>query len=238
MADTDIISDRKMAQSFSAFWQELTPLGDAYIRAINLQKDRLGTPLKSELPGDRRGLVNELSFRLFRYSVEMGRSPDANAVRVIEDSVRIFIQRLPRMGKDVGNLNEMEREEASALAERMFAAFGADDADHSLLIGPRFKGCGRLLACEGDVLQKTILWEVKAGERDFRVADLRQLLVYCALNDVGGDHQIESIGVYNPRSAVCFRESIPTVCERIAGRPPGDLFFEIQQFLCSDVSSV
>jgi hypothetical protein len=238
MADSSVISDRRMAQGFSSFWQELAPMADAYIRSINLRKERLGPPLKSSLRAERRGLVNEFAFRLFRYEIEHGNKPNTAAEGKLATAVRQFIRSMPRMEQGVAPIGTVERAEARKLRDRLATAFVATEGEPALIVGPRFPGCGRMLPCEGDVLQGVTLWEVKPGERDFRVHDLRQLLLYSALNHVGRTYAIESIGILNPRSGVYVAEELSAVCMSIAGRTPNDIFEEIQQFLCMEVPSI
>ncbi len=52
----------------------------------------------------------------------------------------------------------------------------------TIRVSPRFEGCGWLDECEADFLTSNVLVEVKAGDRAFRSIDLRQVLIYCALN--------------------------------------------------------
>jgi hypothetical protein len=60
-----VITEKRFAASHHAFWHELLPMGEHYVRQCNLKLARFDAPLRSQLSPKLRGVVNELGFRLF-----------------------------------------------------------------------------------------------------------------------------------------------------------------------------
>ncbi len=89
------------------------------------------------------------------------------------------------------------RHDAIAIASRLHVFF--EGKAESTIIKPRFPGCGWVNEAEGDVLDRNTLFEVKAGERPFRLADIRQVLCYCALDFSAKTYGINEVSVINPR---------------------------------------
>jgi hypothetical protein len=88
----------------------------------------------------------------------------------------------------------------------------------------------RLLKAEG-------IFEIKAGDRNVRSVDLRQLLVYSALNYADQKRQIQRIGLFNPRVGTHFSATLDEFCAEISGRPTIELLSEIVQvFSSGDIS--
>src|SRR5690606_35885981 len=87
----------------------------------------------------------------------------------------------------------------------------------STILRPKFSGCGLISECEGDLIEGTCLYEIKAGDRTFRVVDLRQLLTYSALAYAEGALSFSEIGIFNPRRGVAWRKSLEEVCYALSG---------------------
>jgi hypothetical protein len=92
---------------------------------------------------------------------------------------------------------------------------------------PNFAGCGFLNPCVGDVLIGQELYEVKAGNRQFRSTDLRQLMTYCALNYAAGTHAITKAGCINPRRGTYFVLDLDAIAHEMAGKSSSELFSDI-----------
>jgi hypothetical protein len=98
-------------------------------------------------------------------------------------------------------------------------------------VAPHFPGCGWLDECEGDVFYQGRLVEIKAGERGFRGTDIRQLLIYCALNQAAQKYDISRVCLLNPRVGVELDVQLEQLCRDIAGRSALDVLAEIVQFV-------
>ena len=71
------------------------------------------------------------------------------------------------------------------------------------------------------------LFEVKAGDRSFRATDVRQLLVYCALNHAAGAFRIRNVGLVNPRVGTRALVGLDECALQMAGASAPDLLAAI-----------
>ncbi len=209
-------------------------MSDEYVRARNRQLGRFAPPLKSKLAADRRGAVNELGFRLFAASLAEDASADAlpasTVGQCVEDTL-VFVIGAQVGGNRAGlTMDDADVEEATVLGKRLFLFFHEVNA-RNLAPFPVFRGCGWVDECVGDVLSDEALFEVKAGGRNFRSIDLRQVLVYCALNFASRAYDIPRICLVNPRMGVFLDEPVDRLCGELAGRPASDILSDIIQFI-------
>ena len=241
-----MISERKLANAFSSFWRELLPMSDSYLRRLNLECERFETPIKSDLHnnGKRRSIVNEMAFTQFTHCIDEDGllSPKkfgATELRVISDQVRRYISRienpLSKTLLDVVNKDEML--ESVKIRKRLLVFFN----HHSIgpfIPSPVFHGCGTLQTCRGDVLSQKTLFEIKAGDRHFRIPDLRQVLVYCSLNFASHQYEFEYICLVNPRTGLFFTERVDRLLIEMSGRSSFSFFTEFIDFVCAERVSI
>jgi len=83
-----------------------------------------------------------------------------------------------------------------------------------------------------------ILIEVKAGDRNFRSPDIRQVLTYCVLNQIEKLHDIRRICFVNPRRALYALVDLDTLCLQLSSKSPPELLSEIEYFLSSGEMSL
>jgi hypothetical protein len=95
------------------------------------------------------------------------------------------------------------------------------------LFDPSFPGSGVVSSCRGDLLAGTTLVEVKAGNRGFRAEDVRQVLVYLALNYVARQHEITHMMLLNPRSGHYSKLSVTSLCLFASGLSENELLESI-----------
>lgn len=237
-----MISERKFATSFTSFWRELLPMGDAFLRRTNLTKSRFKDPLQRVTRPERRALVNELGFRLLGGAVHDGKIVEDDLPEELVDKLAYqaaeYISSLRNpTGEIIPVPDKVERREAFTIFGRLKGFFQSPSVNDALLVSPVFNGCGIVQQCKADVLYGETLYEVKAGERDFRLVDVRQLIVYCALNHVVPNYTIKKVGVVNPRLGVFFRIDIDELVESMTGTSAVELFEEITAFLSNDRQS-
>jgi hypothetical protein len=223
-----VISEQEFANLYSEFWRQLLPMGDEYVRARNRQLGRFGPPLVSGVAPQSRGTVNEFGFRLFaageRLAIAIEDLPEAVISEAYGDATSYIFGKRDHLN------DELETREAKLLAKRLAAFFEKANA-RPLTIFPPFRGCGVIEECAGDVVGGDALFEVKAGGRNFRSIDIRQVLVYCALNFASPMHSISRICLVNPRNGVFLEESIEQVCLETSGRSSPDVFSELIEFV-------
>lgn len=233
-----MISEKKFATAYTSFWQQNLPMADAFIRRVNLDYERYLTPLKSYIRPQRRALVNEIAFRLFIDTLTNTEVKHNKYESILDKICHEATQYIARLrGSTDMNFEEPsahEKGEAVTIADRLGYFFSERPPMGSILGSPAFPGCGIVQQCRADILAGTTLFEVKAGERDFRLVDFRQLIVYCALNYSAARYQIENVGVINPRVGVFFIIDVEYLVRSTAGISPVELFTEIIRFLTSE----
>jgi hypothetical protein len=103
----------------------------------------------------------------------------------------------------------------------------------NLSISPFFPGCGILDNCHGDILQGKKLIEIKAGERNIQPADIKQLIVYSALDwlSLSDKYQLDEIEIYNPRVGYLWENKLEDLLISITDVPKEDVFEQIGKYL-------
>jgi hypothetical protein len=232
-----MISERKFSNSFSSFWNQLLPTADSFVRRLNLASERFTEPLDSSLPVDRdkRAMINELAFRLFKEKVKSGKI-SSDKIRSLKQDVRSYIERLAPNIKKNTVLSKVDLIEAEEIAESLSGYFYKHDFT-KIIFWPLFKGCGRLDACQADIIYKNKLIEVKAGDRHFKIADLRQVITYLALNFYSQQHKLVNIALVNPRTGKEFECRIDDLIESCSGRKSVDVFSDVIDFVSREVES-
>jgi hypothetical protein len=235
-----VISEREFAQTHAEFWHQLLPMAESYVRARNRHLGRFIKPIKALTAANVRGLVNEIGFRLFAASVATGvavlRLPVATVLLCIDDALVYVLGAQHRTAFPHLDVTSHEVIEAQNIGERL-GVFFEKAGQRSIATFPQFLGCGRVDECVGDVLAGDVIFEIKAGERNFRAIDLRQVLVYCALNFAAKSYSIERICLINPRMGVFLEESLDDLCDELAGRPPSDILADIVEFISDSVEA-
>lgn len=200
-----------------------------FVRKLNLNLyERHDAPMAKSDTGNR-DFIAEFGFALF---VEL-RSPLSSGLtqqeirETAQQAAHRRIELLSGPHQIPQSLNADQLREVGEIAKRLNAYFSASQPN--IVFRPTFPGCGFIDRSEGDVLYGNVLYEVKTVSRGFRGSDIRQLVTYCALNALSGEKNIESIGLYNPRSGTFFLAPIDLVSREISGKSYSDLFEDIHQ---------
>lgn len=234
-----MITASQFARQYASTWAVLTPMSEEFVRHVNgAWCERIYTPIRSKVSRYRRALVNEIAFQIFANKARTGRSSGLNE---LEEEVDIIFQKIIKNERwawlsDTNELNDLERQEIDALAQRL-RYFFLRDASVGLQFNPPFRGCGIIENAFGDVIKGDTLYEVKASGRFFRSVDLRQLLIYSALNKEAGTYQFTDIGMYNPRIGIYYQGKLSEVCYEVSGRSGEELLGDIiERAAGSDIS--
>ncbi len=232
-----MISEHKFAGSFISVWHEVAPLADAYWSVERLLVERRLAPMKNRVASHLRGLVNELAFIAFAKQVE--RSPYPLPTRgvlkaVVEESVPEAVSYVNRVsGREdvptslsISDVDEELVREGMQLTLRLLNTFDTSDGG-PLTLRPRFQGCGVMSETEGDLVFGHCLFEIKAGDRNFRMIDLRQLLIYAALDYASERSSFEGVGLFNPRTGQWWTRSVEAVCRGVSGTAKADVLPEL-----------
>lgn len=218
-------SETKFATGFTSVWREVTPLSDGYWSVENMLTRRTAAPIPNRAPSDLRGAVNELAFIAFSELADgKSRIPREEVYATLKQSIPTAIAYINRISTSEKLIEEAIDEvclrEATQITLRLLTFFPLGTKRH---VRPKFRGCGIINACEGDVISGDHLYEVKAGDRPFRVSDLRQLLTYSALAYASNDLSFSRLGLFNPRTGKAWSKSLDEVCISISGLRANDV---------------
>lgn len=236
-----MISEHQFASHYSSVWRATTPLADGYWSVENLTLERVSPPLPALAPKSMRAVVNETAFRVFcdlHGRPKPLASTEVEVLAAIEGQLPEAIAYVARFATappvHPSDVEEDCRQEIGNLALRLLHFFPNHEPT---VLRPRFSGCGLLSECEGDVIEGTCLYEIKAGDRPFRAVDLRQLLTYAALAYAKGNLAFTDIGLFNPRTGVAWRKTLEEVSHSLSGLRLSDtLSILVEQFSVASVS--
>ncbi len=182
-------------------------------------------------------MINETGFQLYKKMVE-GKVNKVGGlifedVSKVTESALFYIKNLDFDPEDLNPLDGTEVEESKLIAEKLFNYFFYYEKGEIITISPHFSGCGFVSDCYGDVLVGTTLYEVKSGERDFRISDLKQILIYLTLNYSSHKNIINQVGLVNPRLGNYIVLPVKDAIELASGQSTVDCFNELINFFDS-----
>jgi len=242
-----VISERTFAQSFSGFWSELLPLlTPAFVHMVNKTYKRniwdgRDRPVEKLAGSGDPSFTAEFSFFLAKISHEMGLDvedivSDQHLVARAAREARREIDRYEGW-ESVGAsdaLADVNQMEALALAKNYAHFLRQRERSGLVLFNPKIPGAGFLSSCEADLSIGDSLFEVKTVSRNLAGKDLRQLLIYLALQAATGERQWRSAGFFNPRRANFHEFEVDDLILRMSGGKPAlEVFHEIVRFSCS-----
>jgi hypothetical protein len=240
-----MISEKEFATGFTGFWAECLPLLNPQVIAefnlmgTPLAEDRWGLvrPLTSSSDNSNNDVIAETAFGLFAASVKqemdvLALAQDQALIKGIGDSAIARIVGLSGYWRTKRRFVSTPTDQGVELARRLEEFFASRSEERPITIQPRFKGCGILDSCYGDILASTTLYESKMVDRNMRGADLRQLLIYCSLNYRSRQYAIECVAVLNVRRAIVYEFPIEYLARRASGKTAPELFHQITNFLC------
>lgn len=241
-----MISEKEFANGFSGFWAECLPLLNPQVAAeFNLMGTPLAEgrrdlvkPLTSSGDSSNNDVIAETAFGLYAAAIKEGKdvltvAQDQELIKTIGDSAIERILGLRGYWMTKRHFISTPTDAAIELAKRVEDFFASRQDERPIVIQPRFKGCGVLDSCYGDILAGTKLYESKMVDRNMRSADLRQVLIYCALNYRSQQYHIESVAILNARRAIVYEFSVDYLARRASGKTAPELFHHMTDFLCN-----
>lgn len=231
-------SETKFSTSHSSFWNALLPMGESYVRAQNARLNKFAKPFLSTVPADQRGVINEGAFLIFWEAVSRSQNPWSLPAAVVDTLLGQAVDYVESLRQSIHvapvAVSHAGRHDAIAIAARLHLFF--TDKAESMIIKPMFPGCGWVNEAAGDVLTRYTLYEVKAGERLFRLTDIRQVLCYCALDFSSKTYGIKEVSVINPRMGTFIREDLDSLCHKISGTGSANVLGEIIGYISEPLS--
>lgn len=241
-----MISEKNIATEFKGFWSECLPLlTPSFVRVFNEASlddlteypdtEIIKVPIGSAI--QKHDLVAEFSFQLAKIAHENSLWIDEIRLdkSLINKSYEKTISFLQRYKTEDGLivLSTEEIEESLLLAEQ-YDYFIDMYSGQAVEFNPKISGSGFLGVCKADLAIGDTLYEVKTVSRNISGQDIKQLLVYLALQFSTGDRRWTHAGFYNPRKAQCVRFSVDHLIFRTSGgKATSELFSEIIDFLSS-----
>ena len=231
-----MISERILARGFSSFWRNLLPMSDAFVKHINLDYERFDLEIDSlDNDSTTRALINENGFELFRLCLNTGRNLQDLEDHEI-DEVYLKSKGKIRIYEGINNylpddLTKEDLKESMLIAKTLLSFY--NPIKRNCIVSPYFQGCGIIDDCYGDLIdQKSkTLYEFKAGDRNFKSIDLRQVFVYLALNHSSNSYDIENFCLLNPRRGGLFKVDVDEACYIMSGREAHDIYSQIINFI-------
>lgn len=209
------------------------------MRTLNSQKFHFAKQVKSAASPQKRGMVNELAFLLAAQAAEEGDSPHNLSVDIVDESTELAQQHVTSLRaynrRVVTILDEDDVLEARNIAARLqyFLSRVFDGSpDYSIEVS----GCGVIDTCSADVFVDGTLVEVKAGLRNYRSSDIRQILTYLALNFASKNLAISDFCIVNPRRGIFLVTSIEDACRAMSGRSEVEVLSSIVDMISSPTS--
>lgn len=236
-----MISEVAFARQYTSFWQQALPMCTPLVRSLNRQPEVFDEG-KVSAWRVRWDVLGDLCVRLLGHRVSKGRlrrkGPSDGEVADLAAQAVAFIHRQRRGVSELPGPRPAEIETARKLSGRLARFLEEFEPRQKIVPHPRFDGCGVIDACRGDLLVGETLYEVKINDKGFRATDLRQLVIYSALNYARPHHPLKRIGVVNPRLGIFFRHDLRGLLELMAGTDAFDLLAEILDFVSTERVSV
>ena len=214
-----MIDAKVFATRYGSFWRDAAPALNAFVRRLNLDLyQRVEPPVDLRVESARSALVAETAFQLFSLRALHAELDEEFVEAYVDEAAVKAGRKLVRLTANnvEESLGDMELYAVGELFRRLCGYFlGAEG--QQVTVQPKIPGCGIVRVAEADVIVDKALYEVKSVDRDFRSIDIRQLVIYAAMNRAAGIYDIEELGIYNPRKGTEVKLSVEDLCVGISG---------------------
>lgn len=216
-----MMSERKIAENFNSIWKANFPmLTSNYIRVFNASRlTKINTKDISKTENLRFDIVAELSFLITKYCFEF----KVDLVAVLEDEITFnkiskeTALRIWKVDTIEPKFSELELTDIRDLVSATIDFINSKEPN-KIEFEPQVQGYGLLPDFTADLALDDTLFEIKTVKRTFRSSDLKQLLIYLALNQVADEPKNwKKGGLYNPRRSVFSTFSIDSFIFSISG---------------------
>jgi hypothetical protein len=242
-----MISERTLARSFSGFWTELLPLlTPSFVHVINegfkyQLTDEFGVeiePISKNSQTHDYSVVAEFAFFLAGHAVKSGSRIneiiDQKRVRELAERSALEVVKKYEGGRIYlpTRLEPQELKDGFALARNYERFFDERCGNELIEFSPTIPGSGFVSECKADISVGKTLFEVKTVDRNLAGKDIRQLIIYLALQAATGQRRWESAGFFNPRRAVYHEFEVEDLIGRMSGgRSSIEVFQDLIDFV-------
>jgi len=222
-----MISEVNFSRGYSFFWTEHTPWINDYVSSINKGLvERIYLPIDITDDTIHRSINNVVAFTLFKNIV----TKCGNGIDIAMEEAKSIMMHYPRNSLESYTLTKEYQQIIKLQSDRLTEQY----SNLKVKFYPEFPGCGIMESCQGDLYYNKTLVEVKAGDRGFLSSDIKQLIVYCALNWLSNKPiNIENVELFNPRQGLYWNSGITDMILSISNVPMEDLFDQIGKYLSS-----
>jgi len=243
-----MISERTFARSFTNFWTELLPLlTPNFVHIINngykvLLTNKFGEPIEPIEKNEKvrkPAVIAEFAFYIAQLSI-LERTEIHDVIKE-----KIYIEKAEQYAyKEVKRYEganfdfslpfiKEEIEEGLDIALNYERFFEVKNGKQNIEFGPKIKGAGFLSECKADISIGNTLYEVKTVDRNIAGKDIRQLIIYLALQNNTGNRRWKYAGFFNPRQSIYHEFNVDEIINRMSG---GKSSLEVFQDLIDFVS--
>jgi len=204
--------------------------------------DNVGFPLEpvKQRADTDRAVIAEFAFYLAKNAIENGitiraayndpnlrikaETTAGTAVRLYEGAVQY----------PASQLSDEDLAEGLLIAEN-YPEFFKEISNLGLpVFNPIIPGAGFLQTCQADIAIGRGLFEVKTVTRNIAGKDIKQLIVYLALQAATGERRWTVGGFFNPRKAEYHRFEVDELIAKISGgRSASEVYHTLIDFVCS-----
>lgn len=233
-----MISEKYFINNYPDLWNSFLPIARIFQRNINKQLENSKGIRKNiiDISGKRRSYISYVSFNVLKEYIEKNTNKlNEDEMKKIENICKEKFKVYLFEDKNINDkLLAYEWDVINALANNMHDFFIEEHDVNSIIINPRFSGCGIIDNCYGDIYMGNCLYEVKSVNRNFRIVDFKQLLIYSCLNHVSKQYDIKEVCLYNPLNCKYFKLDLNEFCLSVSGKTYDQLFNEIINFITND----
>jgi len=234
-----MINERDIAAKFSSVWTQVFPmLTPNFMREFNASWIEEFAKNQKVNPVGHSDVVSEFAFQLSRQAFERNTSLEELSREIIKNAFEYSTYTISRNIKtfDLPNqLSQKEILEARLLAQNIldFVNFWKPK---SVRFAPTLPGYGVIAECSADIAIDDTLFEIKTVTRTFRAKDLKQLILYLALQSASGERKWKYAGLFNPRLGVYSKFTIDNFVKNLSGyESPQHAFRELLDLFVRDV---
>lgn len=239
MGVANMISEKVFIKNFTGFWNSLFPLHNAFMKGVIMECSQYQSEIELNTSGRRFSFISEVGFQIFaqckEHQISFGDiTINSDLFKQVEgrchEKFELFHDDDPTI-RD--SLSRNEFDDAIKITQSLSKKFPGN----TVVVNPKFVGCGIIDTCYGDILSNNTLYEIKSVTRNFNIIDFRQLITYCALNYVSKKYNINSIGLYNPKRNMIYKIDLELFASAIAGATISDIYWDIVNFISRDDTS-
>lgn len=237
-----MINERDIAEKFTAIWKQHFPLltpnfmrvfNESYVRSINAKPVPITVSMRFDL-------ISEVAFNLSEVSIKKKLTPakyilnKRNFQNLIQQTFDSMWQ-TDSLKLQKALLAPAEIEEAWKLSNNIVQFVKSTKAEN-VYFKPKLRGFGFIPDLVADLLVDDTLYEIKTANRNFKSNDLKQLIIYLALQQVSNGDSWKYAGLYNPRKGTYCRFRVRDLIHNISGDlSPSETFENFLNSLVRDV---